>query len=177
MSIFVNSNSESKNALGQLIGLSVFMSPKANQWKEKTVTDESPDGSLSKYPGLCPGLSTDMQTTLQRIYDDLRGNEPTLSRAKLVQFLKDTQHEPNIHEELRPEQFKDGYSSGEFLWVWLKEYNPDAARPPPTPKDLSKPLTNYFINSSHNTYLVGNQLASISSPEAYRNVRLFMARW
>ena len=38
--------------------------------------------------------------------------------------------------------------------------------------DLRYPISSYFISSSHNTYLTGNQLYSEASTEAYRNVLL-----
>jgi hypothetical protein len=39
-------------------------------------------------------------------------------------------------------------------------------------EDLSWPLASYFISSSHNTYLTGNQLSSDSTTGAYTNVLL-----
>lgn len=39
-------------------------------------------------------------------------------------------------------------------------------------QDLSKEISNYFISSSHNTYLTGNQLSSDSSTSGYRDFLL-----
>lgn len=42
----------------------------------------------------------------------------------------------------------------------------------PKQEDLSWPLSAYYISSSHNTYLSGNQLSSDSTTESYTNVLL-----
>ncbi|POR35665.1 Phosphoinositide phospholipase C [Tolypocladium paradoxum] len=51
--------------------------------------------------------------------------------------------------------------------------SPDSAINIPWKKcDLSWPLASYYISSSHNTYLTGNQLSSDSTTGAYTNVLL-----
>jgi hypothetical protein len=48
--------------------------------------------------------------------------------------------------------------------------NAEASIVEPAARNLRLPLSNYFISSSHNTYLTGNQLYSESSTDAYKNV-------
>ena len=56
----------------------------------------------------------------------------------------------------------------------LEEYLLSAANAPTkVPElDLSHPLKDYLISSSHNTYLVGNQLYGGASIEGYKTVLL-----
>ncbi|QPG96210.1 hypothetical protein C2857_003558 [Epichloe festucae Fl1] len=156
MSIFGTSNKNARRALLSMVGVTLLTKPAKNS---SPTTDQKPvDGNVH--------MSNHMYDVVEQLYDDLRGPDAHLSKDKLYKFLKEVQCEPVV-SDLDQEQ----YAVWDFRRVWFKHYEVDATGPPP-PKDLSKPLTNYFINSSHNTYLDGNQLASQSTPEAYRNVLL-----
>lgn len=71
--------------------------------------------------------------------------------------------QPKAHSMAPPVELKS-------LMEYLTSPEGDAMMPL-METDLSYPISSYFINSSHNTYLTGNQLYSESSTDAYKNVR------
>lgn len=119
--------------------------------------------SLNYHPDL-PLLKDSTHRHIERIFTSLRGREGDyITREKLEEFLVESQG-----GLVRPLD-KERYSLGDFVYVWLHDYS--VALKPAAKKDLSKPITNYFISSSHNTYIgLGNQLSGEVSADAYRSV-------
>lgn len=153
MSIFGNSNGHAIGALHKMVKFTAFGAPPL----EGPFSVNSRTGDVH--------MGADITTVLKDIYDELRGNDRLLSRRRFEKFLRQTQGEQNVSL-----QDKD-YTVGEFTGTWFLQYPPDALAPLPE-IDFAQPLTDYFINSSHNTYLEGHQVLSKSSPEQYRNVLL-----
>ncbi|XP_036340521.1 1-phosphatidylinositol 4,5-bisphosphate phosphodiesterase classes I and II-like [Rhagoletis pomonella] len=112
--------------------------------------------------------------------------------AQLVEFLNKTQRDPRLNEilhpyanaarakeliqEYEPNKFnaqKNQLSLDGFLRYLMSDDNPIVA---PSKFDLcddmDQPLSHYFVNSSHNTYLIGHQLTGKSSVEIYRQCLL-----
>ncbi|KAI0007393.1 PLC-like phosphodiesterase [Xylariaceae sp. FL0662B] len=110
-------------------------------------------------------LSAAIQRHLRKLYDSLRRGESTLSRRNFANFLEVAQG------EVDPILTEEKYKFEKFLEVWWLQFGLGAEKPAPVRgKDLSKPISNYFISSSHNTYLSGNQISGRSTADAYRRV-------
>ncbi|XP_063801030.1 1-phosphatidylinositol 4,5-bisphosphate phosphodiesterase beta-3 isoform X2 [Pseudophryne corroboree] len=118
--------------------------------------------------------------------------KPYLNLEQLMEFLNQKQRDPRLNEILFPPLKRDQVRQ------LIEKYEPNKqflqrdqmsmegfsrflggdenSIVPPEALDLSddmtQPLTSYFINSSHNTYLTAGQLTGNSSVEMYRQVLL-----
>ncbi|XP_062547910.1 1-phosphatidylinositol 4,5-bisphosphate phosphodiesterase classes I and II isoform X1 [Armigeres subalbatus] len=130
------------------------------------------------------------RTEVEKVYDELVGTSKRrlMSTSQLVDFLNKTQRDPRLNEilhpyantarareliqEYEPNKFnaqKGQLSFDGFLRYLMSEDNPImAASKLDLCDDMDQPLSHYFVNSSHNTYLTGHQITGKSSVEIYR---------
>ncbi|CAI5798133.1 1-phosphatidylinositol 4,5-bisphosphate phosphodiesterase beta-3 isoform X1 [Podarcis lilfordi] len=117
-----------------------------------------------------PYLSLDqLMDFINQKQRDPRLNEilyPPLTREQVRQLIN--KYEPNQQFQQRDQMSMEGF--GRYLG------GEENTIVPPEKLDLSddmtQPLSSYFINSSHNTYLTAGQLTGNSSVEMYRQVLL-----
>ena len=106
------------------------------------------------------------------------GGAPTMSAEQLLEWIRTTQHDENT-SALVCQQIIKNFSGGElasesgfcisaFCDFLVDGVANGAFEPRHTEiyQDMSLPLSHYFVSSSHNTYLAGNQLTSDSSVDA-----------
>uniref|UniRef100_A0A915N9E0 Phosphoinositide phospholipase C n=1 Tax=Meloidogyne javanica TaxID=6303 RepID=A0A915N9E0_MELJA len=119
-------------------------------------------------------------------------NEQKMPFRKFVDFLKNVQNDelgksPELASDYLRRYFRDVDPDRDIAEPWLSTsefmdylFSCDNSLFDPVNKevvhDMTKPLTHYWISSSHNTYLTGDQLKSESSLDAYARSLLLGCR-
>ncbi|KAF7157542.1 hypothetical protein CNMCM6106_003349 [Aspergillus hiratsukae] len=122
-----------------------------------TISLEAPKAARSKSIQVLPGP---LSSHLDKIYASLTAGSPS-------DFIKDVQHE----EVAGDVEAVNPLASLAAFRAYMASPASDALCPAKG-QDLSAPITDYYISSSHNTYLTGNQLYSDAAAAAYTNVLL-----
>ncbi|XP_077350862.1 1-phosphatidylinositol 4,5-bisphosphate phosphodiesterase beta-1-like [Festucalex cinctus] len=148
--------------------------------------DFTPEVYKSFLEHLCP------RPELANIFKLQGGDDGTMSVDQMTDFINNKQRDPRLNEilypPLRPAQTQtllERHQSDKMLlqqrlissqaFCGYLSSDENGVIPPDKldqSEDMSFPLSHYFVNSSHNTYLTAGQLAGSSSVEMYRQVLL-----
>uniref|UniRef100_A0A8C1G9V8 1-phosphatidylinositol 4,5-bisphosphate phosphodiesterase n=1 Tax=Cyprinus carpio TaxID=7962 RepID=A0A8C1G9V8_CYPCA len=129
---------------------------------------------------------------VERIFVDGSKGKPFMSLDQLMEFINRKQRDSRLNEVLYPplkrdqvhqlmERYETNTSQLERDQISLMGFTKylggeeNSVVPPERLDiidDMNQPLSHYFINSSHNTYLTVGQLTGLSSVEMYRQVLL-----
>jgi hypothetical protein len=132
-------------------------------------TTRESSNSTTKADRGVPSFSASVLTHLKRIHASL---SPAILDAK-SDFRKGIQNDGNeeIGESTEDASQPDPLKSLPSFLAYMASPIAKAHRHA-EPLDLSAPISNYYISSSHNTYLTGNQLYGDASITSYTNVGL-----
>ncbi|XP_062302974.1 1-phosphatidylinositol 4,5-bisphosphate phosphodiesterase beta-1 isoform X2 [Osmerus eperlanus] len=150
------------------------------------VEDFTPEVYRTFLANICPRPELSQVFSLQ----GAQGSYMTVDQ--MTEVINNRQRDPRLNEILYPplrpsqtqtlmERYEPDHhllSKGEISVEGFSRYlisNENGVIPPEKldqSEDMSFPLSHYFINSSHNTYLTAGQLAGSSSVEMYRQVML-----
>ncbi|KAI1847501.1 hypothetical protein JX266_006353 [Neoarthrinium moseri] len=112
-------------------------------------------------------VNTQILGHLEQIFNRHAGPGKTWKKDQIIAFLHHIQAD-SVTAPSADIATKEELDLNGFLH-YMTSTAANALAPPLT-DDLSWPFSSYFISSSHNTYLTGNQLYSSSSTDAYTNV-------
>ncbi|KAM5324813.1 1-phosphatidylinositol 4,5-bisphosphate phosphodiesterase delta-4 [Glossophaga mutica] len=101
--------------------------------------------------------------TLLEFVDFLREEQKEGDRASDLALELIDRYEPSDSGKLRHVLSMDGFLS----YLYSKDGDIFSPACLPVHQDMTHPLNHYYINSSHNTYLVGDQICGQSSVEGY----------
>ncbi|XP_033474146.1 1-phosphatidylinositol 4,5-bisphosphate phosphodiesterase delta-4 isoform X1 [Epinephelus lanceolatus] len=114
-----------------------------------------------------------------KVFQDYSGDGEKLMLEELENFLsveqqegeKSSQHAQELIDRYEPSESakKQGAMSLDGFQIYLCSQEGSIFKPEHRDlhQDMSQPLSHYFISSSHNTYLLEDQLRGMSSLEAY----------
>ncbi|XP_035703869.1 1-phosphatidylinositol 4,5-bisphosphate phosphodiesterase isoform X2 [Folsomia candida] len=158
---------------------------------ERTDVIEPADFTFEKFVALyhkiCP--RNDIEELFQSI---TKGKADYIDVNQFIYFLNEKQRDPRLNEILYPlynekraseiiqtyepnEEFKASSrlsKDGLIRYLMSDENAPVFLDRLDTYMDMDQPLSHYYINSSHNTYLIGRQFGGKSSVEMYRQTLL-----
>lgn len=126
-------------------------------------------GQTAPYDRAINGINTSVLPYLQNIFNNHAGPDKKWQKEQIITFLHHRQAD-KVTEASGNIAAKEELEFQDFLQYMTSSIANVQA--PPEPTDLSWPLSSYYISSSHNTYLTGNQLNSDSDADAYKNVLL-----
>ncbi|CAE6469225.1 unnamed protein product [Rhizoctonia solani] len=155
--------------------------PGSNDQRATLSTDAG--GGVLERPKPLAITYTGMQKQIERVFSSICKSSRSVNSGELRTFLE-RQGEQYVDDEgfkawmkrtLSPTAVdkllsdKDGIDKAEFT-AFLTSAANDPVKT--IPEDETRPLNEYYISSSHNTYLVGHQLYGASTVDGYRNVLL-----